>query len=215
MLDAALLEQTARRPSLCCSCDLAPIQHHICAHRICETAVAAIDDRGLSVTYAGYRGQFCALAARDKRIAQSRMDRSVNRPRRFTEKRIARGNNNRICQIFTVKDNATARPSPDQIALSRIIRDIGKFSKISKRKSKGLPSVKTNRRNLCCFKQSFIDCHVHGRGAWHEIVINVQRVNGPSCHVERSRDISHCRTRTLLSALGQFNAQRYPISCTS
>jgi hypothetical protein len=210
-----LLKQTAPGAPLCCSGNLAPIDHHVCAHRICETAVAAIDDRGPGVNDAGYRGQFYSFTFCNERIAQSCMDRGVNRPRRFTENRIARGNNNRIRQIVTVKDNTTARPSPDQIAFRSIISDIGKFSKISKRKGRGLPSVKTNLRGFGCVEQSFVDRHIPRRGAWREIVINVQRVKGPSCHVERSRDISYCGRRTLLSALGQFNPQKYPVSCAS
>ena len=43
-----------------------------------------------------------------------------------------------------MKNDAAARPAANEIALNRIISDIGKFSKVSKRKSRGVPLIKAN-----------------------------------------------------------------------
>src|SRR6266513_4987199 len=110
------------------------------------------------------------------------MDRSVSRPRRFTENRIAWGNNNRIRQVFSVKNDPAASPAPDQIALTHIVSDISKLSKISKRQSRGSPSIESNRGDRYRIEQCFVDCHVHRRRVLVVVIINVERSEKPLCH---------------------------------
>src|SRR5947199_5047257 len=111
------------------------------------------------------------------------MDRSVSRPRRFTENRIAWGNNNRIRQVFPVKNDPAASPAPDQIALTHILSDISKLSKISKRESRGSPSIESNRGDRYRIEQCFVDCHVHRRRVLVVVIISTQGREQAPCRL--------------------------------
>ena len=168
------MKQTGSGASLRRAGNFAPVHHDICAHRIRETIiVAAVCDRRIyldpTVTDRRYSCQFWAV--RTQSIAQSAMNFLVDGHRRFAESRIVRGNDDRISQIVSVRINSTAGPTPDQIAPRRIICDIGKSSKITERKRSMTPPVKTNRRNLRPFEQTFVNRHVHRRATRRIIVV--------------------------------------------
>src|SRR5204863_8724131 len=90
------------------------------------------------------------------------------------EDRIACGNHDGIRQVFTVKNDSAARPSPDQVAFRGVLSHIVEVSKISKRKSRGWPSRETNRHCPGCFEHTFIDPHVHRTGARRKILVNCE-----------------------------------------
>src|SRR5437016_10832751 len=96
----------------------------------------------------------------------------IDEHRWFGKDRITRGNYNRICQILSVKHDPAARPTPDQIALVLIARDVRKSTKVSKRESRGLPAIKANGGNRGTAEQCFVNCHVHRRRTWNVIAIN-------------------------------------------
>jgi hypothetical protein len=154
-LYAALMQQTSACAPLRCAGNFSAIHHYICRHGISETYIGR--DSALRCPRTPQRGvpthrcQFHASAIRSQSIAQSAVNFFVDRLRRFAEGRFSCRNNNRISEIFTVKNDSAARPSPDQIALRDIINDICEFSKISKRESRGVPSIKTNRGNFGSF----------------------------------------------------------------
>src|SRR6266566_84685 len=92
--------------------NLLPIHHDIRADWISEavSAVAGIADAGTGVNAPGYK---CALSRRDKCITQSAVNLLVDRHRRLGKNRVLCRNNERVSEIFTMKNNSAARPSSD------------------------------------------------------------------------------------------------------
>src|SRR5947209_19382040 len=91
------------------------------------------------------------------------MNLFVNRDRRFSEGWIAQRNYNRVSEIVSVKDDAAASPTANQIALRFVNRDIAKFSEISKGQSGGVPSIESNRGNGGMLKQRLVNGHAQRR----------------------------------------------------
>src|SRR5207249_10671272 len=85
------------------------------------------------------------------------------------------GNYNRIRQIFSVKNNSAARPAPDPIALTRVTRHMSKFSKRTKRQSRGVPTVESDAWERRVLEKGLVNGHVHRRRPRAEIMINIQR----------------------------------------
>src|ERR1700730_4925952 len=100
----------------------------------------------------------------------------VDGHRRFVKDGVARWDDSQIRQIFPVKYNPAASPAANQIALRRIARHVCKFPKIPERKSRGVPSIKTNRGDLCGLEQSFVDSHVHHCASELGVVNNLKAI---------------------------------------
>src|SRR2546423_4523296 len=103
------------------------------------------------------------------------MNLFVDRHRRFCKSRIAFGNYDRVSQIRSMKNNSASGPAANEIAFGGMIRDIGKFSEIPKRKRWMIPFVKTNRWRGRASEQRFINRHVDRRRARSDVVVDVQR----------------------------------------
>src|SRR5262245_61842282 len=129
-LDAALLQQSAASAALGCASNFAAIDHHIRAHGIFETAVSWGVDVGnvAAVRVRGYNG---ALACVAHRIAQILLVLFIDLHRFFLESRIVCWNHKGISQIFSMKYNSAARPTPDQVTLMLVAGDVGKSTKVS------------------------------------------------------------------------------------
>src|SRR5260370_4814505 len=101
------------------------------------------------------------------------MNRGIKKSRGLGNHRVLWADNNRISEIIPRKNDSPACPSPDQIALSRVISDFGESSKISKRKSRGFPPIEANGGNRDRLEQCFVNCHVHRGPVRASLVVNV------------------------------------------
>src|SRR5260370_17748275 len=97
----------------------------------------------------------------------------IKKSRRWGKIRCLWENKKQISEITPKKNDPPACPSPDQIALSRVISDFGESSKISKRKSRGFPPIEANGGNRDRLQQCFVNCHVHRGRVRASFVINV------------------------------------------
>src|SRR6266550_7906469 len=90
-----------------------------------------------------------------------------------------------------MKHDPAASPPPDQIALTLVVSNIAKSTKVSKRESRGLPTIKANYWIRRVFEQRFVDCHVHRGAVRCVVVIDIQR--DKNRHSEQGRGIPwHC-----------------------
>src|SRR2546423_1631891 len=121
MLDAALLEQAAPRSPLRRAGNLLAVQQHVGTHWIGEAGIGR--DAALRRPRTAQRAvpttkrELGLLSDCSQTITHGAVNFFVDRHRRFSKRRILRGNHNAVGKIFAMENNSAARPTPNEVTI--------------------------------------------------------------------------------------------------
>lgn len=124
---------------------------------------------------------------------------SISRSRLLSCKGMARGNQQRKCNVLAVENDPPTRPPPRHFALRPLCGCLHGFAEIADRHGWRLPLVDTDRRTGKPAQQCLIQRHIQRSAMWfrvHHLKDLIKKHPPPLAHPKR-----HVRTDSLSSAL--------------